>query len=168
MFFVDRFGVLDRELTRRIGPGDGGTATAQFHDRLRSLVQPLSFGNVLFLALVLWLMFRARVPLFVDHLVFSMHTVSFVLVSTLLLAPAFLWEDALGSFARILVLGVGIWQFGYLTTAIRRLHYPPEGGHPKAGARLRAFGIAVLLYMLNGIFVSAVQMFGGWLAIRAL
>lgn len=165
VFFIDRFGVLDRQLTRRIGPGDGptGAAQAQFHERLRRLVQPLSFGNVFFLALGLFVMFRARVPLLVDHLVFSVHTVTFVLFSSLLLLPAYWFDESAEWITLPLVLAVGVWQFGYLTTAIRRCYFPEV-----ARARMRAFGVAVLLYLLNGIFVTAVQMIGGWLAIRAL
>ena len=176
VFFIDRFGVLDRRLTRRIGPGDGptGAAQAEFHERLRRLVQPLSFGNVFFLALGLFVMFRSRVPLLVDHLVFSVHAVTFVLLSSLLLLPANWFDESAKWITLPMVLAAGVWQFAYLTTAIRRCYFPnmqdrpPKGGRYKTKSVVRAFGVAVLLYLLNGIFVTAVQMIGGSLAIRAL
>ena len=62
-----------------------------------------------------------------------------------------------------LVLTLGVWQFAYLTSAIRKIYFPSS-----TLARLRAFGIAVVVYLLNGIFVTAVQMLAGWIAILRL
>src|SRR6185503_7954674 len=52
VFYVDRFGVLDRELTRRIGEGDGpaGAARDQFQEHIKQFAEPLTFGNVFFLS----------------------------------------------------------------------------------------------------------------------
>jgi hypothetical protein len=175
--FVDRFGVLTQQLDRRIGSesdpstslragGPGGAAQEQFHDRIQQFAQPLTFGNVFFIAAGLLLLFRRRLPYYVDHLVFSMHTVSFVLLSSMLLIPAFRLDQQDSSLTLPIVLIVGAWQFGYLTTAIRRMYLANEVS--KTRARLRAFGAAVIVYLLNGVFVTAVQMLAGWYAISRL
>lgn len=166
--FVDRLGVLTPQLDRKIGAGDGpaGAAQAQFQDRIRQFAQPLTFGNVFFIAAGLLMMFRARLPFYLDHLVFSVHAVTFVLLSSIVLAPAFWIDERRPSIALAMVLMVGAWQFGYLTTAIRRMYFRDAGNRVRA--RMRAFGVAIVVYLLNGVFVTAVQLFAGWYAIREL
>jgi hypothetical protein len=168
MVYVDRFGLLDSELNARLQRGGGPTAAAQiaFRDRIRGVVQPLSFGNVFFLGLGLYLLFRRRFPFYVDHLIFSVHAISFVLWSSLLLLPAYWYEDANRPAALAAILSVGIWQFAYLTTAIRRMYFGEI--RDRFAARARAFGAAVVVYLLNGVFVTIVQLVAGWLAIREL
>ena len=165
---IDRFGWLDAELTRRAGagPGPDGPAKQRFHDRLRQFAQPLAFGNVLFLAAGLFLLFRSRSPYYVDHLVFSMHAVTFVLLSSVMLVPAIRINESARWVALVMILTVAIWQFAYLTTAIRRMYY--SDATRLVAARVRAFGVAVIVYLLNGLFVTAVQLLAGWIAIREL
>jgi len=165
LFYVDRFGVLEGALNRRIGTGDGpsGPARDQFNDRIRQFAQPLTFGNVFFLAAGLYVMFRKRWPYYVDHLVFAMHAVSFVLLSSVLLKPAFALEESAPAAVLALVVPIFVWQFAYLTTAIRTIYFPTA-----ARARLRASVVALLIYILNGVFVTAVQMLAGWIAIQRL
>ena len=165
---IDRYGILESQLNARIGngPGPSGPAQTEFHERIRRFAEPLTFGNVFFLAAGLFLMFRSRLPFYVDHLVFAMHVVTFVLLSSLLLLPAIAMEETNESMALAMILIVGAWQFGYLTTAIRRMYLLHVTS--RARARARAFGAAVLVYLLNGLFVTAVQMLAGWIAIREL
>jgi hypothetical protein len=168
VLIIDRFGVLESQLNARIGsgPGPSGPAQTEFQERIRRFAQPLAFGNVFFLAAGLFLLFRSRLPYYVDHLVFSMHTVSFVLLSSLLLVPGPWISEERGSGALVLILPVLAWQFGYLATAIRRMYFASAAS--LAGARMRAFGVAIVVYLLNGVFVTAVQVLAGWIAIRDL
>jgi len=165
VFYVDRFGVLDRELTRRIGEGPGPTGEArdQFQEHIRQFAEPLTFGNVFFLGAGLFVMFRKKLPYYVDHLVFAIHLVTFVMISTLPVLLVIWFEERWPNAMLALVLALGVWQFAYLTSAIRKIYFPSS-----TLARLRAFGIAVVVYLLNGIFVTAVQMLAGWIAILRL
>jgi len=163
--YIDRFGILERQLNRRIGSGDGpsGIEREEFQERIRQFAEPLTFGNVFFLSAGLFVMFHRKLPYYVDHLVFAMHVIAFVLISTMLLVPAFWLKDTQAAIRLALILGVFFWQFAYLTSAIKKIYFPIA-----TRARLRAFGVAVLIYILNGIFVTGVQMLAGWLAILRL
>jgi hypothetical protein len=162
--YLDRFGLLERALNRRIGEGDGpsGAARDQFQDRIRQFAQPLTFGNVFFLSAGLFVIFRRKLPYYVDHLVFAMHGVTFVLISSVLLVPVFRL-DTESAWTITIVIAIFAWQFVYLTTAIKKMYFALA-----SRARLRASGVAVLIYVLNGIFVTAVQMLAGWIAILRL
>ena len=166
--FIDRFGVLDRALTAKTGPGDGPTGAAQerFQDRIATFVRPLAFGNVFFLSSGLWLLLRRKTPFYFDHLVFSAHVVAFVLLSSLPLAAVLAFEESAPALATACVLAVFAWQFGYLTTAIRRMYFddPAAARHQRA----KAAAVAMLLYVLNGLFVTVVQMVAGAFAIQRL
>jgi len=165
VFYVDRFGVLDRALTRRIGEGPGPTGAVrdQFQDRIRQFAQPLTFGNVFFLGAGLFVIFRKKLPFYVDHLVFAIHVVTFVMISSLPVLVVIWFEERWPTAMLALILAIGAWQFAYLTSAIKKIYFPTA-----TWARLRAFGIAVIVYLLNGIFVTAVQMLAGWIAILRL
>jgi hypothetical protein len=163
--YVDRFGVLERALDRRIGKSDGpsGPERDRFQDHIREFAEPLTFGNVFFLSVALFVMFRKRLPYYVDHLVFAMHVVSFVLITSVVLVPMFAFDVSESVTGLIAVLAIFVWQFAYLTSAIKKIYFPTS-----TRARFRAFGIAVLFYVLNGVFVTAVQMLAGWIAILRL
>ena len=87
---IDRFGFW-RTSSRQKASVDltSQAAANRFHRMLNQFAQPLSFTNVALLALVLYLIFRRRRRLLLDHAVFSMHIVSFVLLSSLADLPAF-------------------------------------------------------------------------------
>jgi hypothetical protein len=75
-------------------------ARERFHNRLAAFAQPVSFTNVVLLAATLDVAFRRKRRRFLEHAAFSMHAVSFVLLSslTLLVAirPAFGWVPICG------------------------------------------------------------------------
>jgi hypothetical protein len=92
--------------------------TSPFH----KYAQPLSFSNVLLLTLVFFVFFHRKQPLLVAHGVFSMHFMSFVLFTSLMM----LWLPlrTLGkihvALALLIVCAGIVAQFVYLTVAIRR------------------------------------------------
>jgi uncharacterized protein DUF3667 len=162
---IDRFGVLQglfaaREKSGRLAEE---AARERFQATLEAFAEPLSFTNVLLLAFVLYALFRRRRALLVEHGVFSMHFVSFVLFSSLMFVPV-PWLLAAGWNAVvvfILVAGV-IWQFVYLSVALRRFYF---GNEPGRRFLWRSAGIALLIYLLNSVFVTGVQLLGGVLAL---
>jgi hypothetical protein len=60
----------------------------RFHDRLAAFAEPVSFTDVVLLAATLHLVFRRKRRCFLEHAAFSMHAVSFVLLSSLTLFVA--------------------------------------------------------------------------------
>jgi hypothetical protein len=168
---IDRFGVLKKVLDKQ-NTADVTSATARdkFHARLKAFAQPLSFANVLLLALALFAVFHRKRPFFVEHGVFSMHLMSFVLFSGLGALPAVWFFDDDRTFAQIAgfmsVFGVIVWQFVYLTASIRRFYFAsePRTFHPK----LRAAAAALFIYLLYSALITAVQLNGGALALWIL
>ena len=91
---IDRLNVLNRLVASKAQEKgaelESEAARVVFHRKLEAVAEPLSFANVALLALVLALLFHRRRPMLVEHAVFSMHLVSFILLSTLALKPI-LW-----------------------------------------------------------------------------
>jgi Protein of unknown function (DUF3667) len=137
-----------------------------FHQKLERISEPLSFTNVVLLALALYVLFRRRRAFLVDHAVFSMHIVSFVLCSSLLLRPS-VWlmsvQPAVGLF---LLFGVVLWQFASLTAAIGRFYFARRGGRVRRLAG--SMTAATAIYLLNSVFVTAVQSVGAAFALWSL
>jgi hypothetical protein len=80
---IDRYGLLRRQLAAKKEQLAGETARERFHDRLATFAQPVSFANVILLAAALHLAFRRKRRRFLEHAAFSMHFVSFILLSSL-------------------------------------------------------------------------------------
>jgi hypothetical protein len=163
---IDRFGLLRNLLADKEKSG-GLTSEAvreKFHRHLENFAQPLSFANVLLLALVLYPLFRRRRPLFVDHAAFSMHFVSFVLFSSLLFLPVpQMIRAGWSAIVPTAILIVVLWQFAYLAVAIRRFYFGEDQRRIQPG--LWAAAAALLLYVLNSAFITGVQLLGGLLAL---
>jgi hypothetical protein len=164
---IDRTGALTRMLAAKQQTTDvtSDAARARFHDVLIRFAQPVSFANVVLLAIVLYLAFRAVRPLFLENAIFSMHVVSFVLVSSLTLVPVARVMLVNRGVALVWILAIFVWQFAYLAAAVRRYYF---SGLITARPRLRAGIAALLIYLVNAAFVTAVQMIGGAIALRAL
>jgi hypothetical protein len=168
LFQIDRFGVLERMLTRKIGPTESITNDVRdrFNGMLNGLATPLSFTTVVLLALALYACFHRRRPLFLEHAVFSMHYFSFVLLTSLLLVVGL----ELGAFKLFavflaLMLVVTLWQFAYLTVAIRRFYLPDTR---RLLAWPTASALAVMLYVLSSFFITVVQLSAAAIAIWRL
>lgn len=90
-----------------------------------------------------------------------MHVFSFVLLSGALLSVAFRLRDWLPLNFYLTILLCSAWQFAYLAVAIRRF-YLSTG---RWGSRLLSVGAAMLIYVLNTVFITAVQVAGAAIAL---
>ena len=158
---IDRYGLLREQLAAKRQRVESDAARARFHDRLAAFAQPLSFTNVVLLAAALHLGFLSKRRRFLEHLAFSMHVVSFVLLSSILLFGIVLLRFWLGPFVFLGLFLVSLLQFGYLAVAIRRF-YLADG---RWTARLLAVGAALLFYVVNTAFMTTVQIAGAAIAL---
>jgi len=86
-----------------------------------AFAQPVSFANVLLLAAALHLCFRGK-RRFLEDAAFSMHVVSFVLLSSVTLVLAHSFRAWLRPFIFLVKVLVGLGHFAYLAVAIRRFY----------------------------------------------
>lgn len=158
---IDPYGLLRQQLAAKRAALASDAARERFHARLAAFAQPVSFTNVLLLAAVLHLCFRAKGRRYLEHAAFSMHIVSFVLLSSATLVLAVRLRFWLGGYLILVFFLVGFWQFAYLTVAIRRC-YLTAG---RWGSRLLSVAAAMTVYVLNTAFMSAVQVAGAAIAL---
>ena len=158
---VDRYGLLRRQLAAKEERLRGEAARERFHNRLAAFAQPVSFTNVVLLAATLQLVFWRKRRRFLEHVAFSMHVVSFVLLSSLTMLVARSLRFWLGGYLFLTFGLVGLWQFAYLAVSIRRF-YLPKG---QWGGWLWSVAAALLLYVLNSAFMTAVQVAGAAIAL---
>jgi len=87
---IDPYGLLRRQLAAKRERLASEGVREHFHNRLEAFAEPAPSPTVLLLAATLHLCFRGK-RRFLEHTAFSMHFVSFVLLSsaTLVLALAF-------------------------------------------------------------------------------
>jgi hypothetical protein len=161
MAVIDQYGLLRQQLAAKRAALASEAARERFHDRLAAFAQPFSFANVLVLAAVLHLCFRAQRRRFLEHAAFSMHLVSFVLLSSATLVIAHRLRFWLGGTFFLLIALVGLWHFAYLTVAIRRFYLTSS----RRRGWLLSAAAALLLYVLNSAFMSAVQVVGAAIAL---
>ena len=155
---VDRYGLLRQQLEAKKAALASDAARERFHDRLAAFAQPVSFANVVLLAAALHLCFRRQRRRFLEHAAFSMHVVSFVLLSSLTLMLAIRLG---GGYVFLLMALISLSQFAYIAVAIRRF-YLQVG---RWGARLLSVAAAMLIYVLNSVFMTAVQLAGAAIAL---
>jgi Protein of unknown function (DUF3667) len=158
---IDRYGLLRRQLAAKNAAVAGDRARERFHDRLAAFAQPVSFANVVLLAGALHLCFRRQRHRFLEHAAFSMHFVSFVLLSSLALMLAIRLRFWLGGYVLLAMALISLWQFAYLAIAIRRFYL--QAG--RWGARLLSVAAAMLIFALNSVFMTAVQLAGAAIAL---
>jgi hypothetical protein len=165
----DRYGLLARMLAEKQRTRDlsSDAARERFQARLESFAEPLSFTNVVLLSAALYVMFRRRRHLFVEHGVFSMHFMSVVLISTPLILPGLrLLDTPYEWIALAMVLLMLVWQFTYLGVAIRRFYLGDDAR--RVWPAFKAAGAAILVYLVNSIFITLCQILGGALALASL
>ena len=162
---VDRFGILKSRLAAKEKSKDLGSEAVRerFHSRLERFAEPLSFTNVVLLALALYALFHTTRRLFVEHAVFSLHFLSFVLFSSLAHLPVLWLLDVSEAVGLTFLFGIVIWQFVYLAVGIRRFYFGESPRPIRSG--LVATAAALLVYLLNSAFITGVQLIGGMLAL---
>jgi hypothetical protein len=158
---IDRYGMLRPQLAAKKAALASDAARERFHDRLAAFAEPVSFANVVLLAAALHLAFWRKRRRFLEHAAFSMHVVSFVLLSSLTLILAIRLRFWLHGYLLLVMALVSLWQFAYLAIAIRRFYL--QAG--RWGARLLSVAAAMLIYVLNSVFMTAVQVAGAAIAL---
>jgi hypothetical protein len=166
---IDRLHLLGRLLARRDQAGELQTESARerFHQRLERFAEPLSFANVFMLALALQALLGRKRKHFVEHAIFSMHFMSFVLFTGVLFFPIpYLLRAGWGRIVLPVFVAIVLWQFLYLVRAIRVFYFGAaiKGVQPRA---LAGFG-AVAVYFLNSAFITCIQTLGAALAVWTL
>jgi hypothetical protein len=90
-----------------------------------------------------------------------MHFVSFALLSSLLLQLVLLLRFRLGGYVVLAMALISLWQVTYLAIAIRRFYL--QAG--RWGARMLSVAAAIVIYVLNSVFMTAVQLAGAAIAL---
>jgi len=166
---IDRFDVLETMFRDKIGAVESAPDEVRdrFNASLAAFATPLSFMSVVLLAVVLYACFHRRRRLFVEHAVFSMHFFSFVLLWSFI-AVAGIRLRLTGSTAGgiLMLMLLAVWQFVYLTIALRRFYL--SIGRSRILAWATAAGVSVVVYLLNAVFITGVQLAGGAIAIWQL
>ena len=85
-----------------------------------------------------------------------MDVVSFVLLSSVTLLIAIRFRLWLGGYLFLVMNLIALWQFAYLVVAIRRF-YLAAG---RWGGWLLSVAWGMLIYVANGVFMTAVQLGG--------
>jgi hypothetical protein len=161
---IDRYGLLRQQVAAKRAQLASDAARERFHDRLAAFAEPVSFTNVLLLAATLHVVFWRKRRRFLEHVAFSMHALSFVLLSSVTLFVAIRLRFWLGGYLFAIFGLLGLWQFGYLAVAIRRF-YLDQG---RWGGWLLSGAAAFLLYALNSAFMTAVQVAGAAIALALI
>ena len=145
-------------------------AAGKFNHELKTYGTALSFCNVLLLALFLFALYGRRRPLFLEHLVFSFHLASFVLLFGIL--PRWLFwlflksPHALG-FAvltgAVLVLAA---ESFYLYRALLRFYRPEAAAKKWWSASAWSIRASVLLvFIANSVFITLTYAAGAAIAL---
>jgi hypothetical protein len=166
---IDRFGILEGMFTGRFGSVASASdeVRARFNRALDGFATPLSFMTILLVALTLYACFHRRRPLLVEHAVFSMHYYSFVLLSLLFVVLVMRLRLPLNlAFSIGLLLSVMVWQFVYLARGIRRFYFADHSR--RLLAWVASVVIAVLVNLLNSVYITAIQFVAGAYAIARL
>ena len=162
---LDRGGILKAMAANRAAELAEDDERRNFHRRLAQFSQPLSFSNVLLLALVLYGLFFRRFRLYAQHGVFAMHYMAFILLTTAIVSPGVLELMQSGYVATGIYLNLGftLAQLIYLIVAVRRFYFGHRPGRvgPVLTATVAAFGI----WIANSWFTTVLQMAGAALAL---
>ena len=172
---LDVFGVLTRLMESEAAHKDfkSETAVEKFNHELKTYGTALSFSNVVLMAGFLFLLYHRRRPLFVEHLVFSLHLASFVILFSLLPGPLFsaIVKLAEGRGLQGMILGLVFFlllvEMMYLSKAILRFY------HPETSHTVRWWGITawlsrlavIAIFIANSVFITVTYAAGAAIAL---
>ena len=175
---LDIFGILNSlmEKESRSKNLKSAAAVGKFNHELKTYATALSFCNVLLLSGLLAIVYRKRRSLYVEHLVFSLHLASFVLLFSILPTPLFwilvllLKGSALKTAAAILAFLLLSVEMIYLYKALLRFYRPEIGRiirgwtRPAWMARLAVMAI----FVANSVFITLTYGAGASIALWRL
>ena len=161
---LDVFGILNRLLENKSRSKDIKSAAAveKFNHELKTYATALSFCNVLLLSVFLAIVYRRRRSLYVEHLVFSLHLASFVLLFSILPTPMFwilvllLKGSALKTAAGVLASLLLSVEMIYLYKALLRF-YRPEIAQTIRGWTMAAWAArlgVMAIFIANSVFIT--------------
>lgn len=161
---LDVFGILKSLVERESRSKNLKSAAAveKFNHELKTYATALSFCNVLLLSGFLAVVYRRRRSLYVEHLVFSLHLASFVLLFSILPTPLFwilvllLKGSALNTAAAILAFLLLSVEMIYLYKALLRF-YRPEIAQTIRGWTMPAWAArlgVMAIFIANSVFIT--------------
>lgn len=172
---LDLFGILSERLAkvRQHTDIEKEAAVERFHHELRNYSTALSFGNVILLAGLVFLLFHHRRRYFLEHLVYSLHVACFVLFFSIIPLNIFRFIFVLGqgSLAKGTALAVMIvtmfLETVYLHRSMLRFYFENDlrkrKGWGKAAWATR--GAAVLVFFGNSAALTLVYFVGAAIAL---
>lgn len=175
---LDVFGILNSLMEKESRSKDLKTPAAveKFNHELKTYATALSFCNVLLLSGFLAILYRRRRSLYLEHLVFSLHLASFVLLFSILPTPLFwilvmlLKGSALKTAAGILAFLLLAVEMIYLYKALLRFYRPEVAqtmdwwSKPAWISRLAV----VAIFLANSIFITLTYGAGAAIALWRL
>lgn len=175
---LDVFGILNSLLEKESRSKDLKTPAAveKFNHELKTYATALSFCNVLLLSGFLAIVYRRRRSLYVEHLVFSLHLASFVLLFSILPTPLF-WTLVVLIKGSALKIAAGILAFLLLSVEVIYLYkallrfYRPEIGASIRGWNRTAWmtRLAVIaIFFANSVFITLTYGAGAAIALWRL
>jgi hypothetical protein len=175
---LDVFGILNSLLEKESRSKDLKTPAAveKFNHELKTYATSLSFCNVLLLSGFLAIVYRRRRSLYVEHLVFSLHLASFVLLFSILPTPLF-WTLVVLIKGSALKIAAGILAFLLLSVEVIYLYkallrfYRPEIGTSIRGWNRTAWmtRLAVIaIFFANSVFITLTYGAGAAIALWRL
>jgi len=129
---LDMFGILGQLMAHEAQHKDlqAKASVEKFNHELKTYVTALSFSIVILLAIFLALLYHRARPLFVEHLVFSLHLASFVVLFSAVPGPVFSGlvklshGTAMNAIAGALAFMLIATQVIYLYKAMLRFYWP--------------------------------------------
>jgi hypothetical protein len=175
---LDVFGLLSRQVEQagRTKDVKSEGAAEKFHHELKAYGTALSLGNVILLAGLLFVMFHKRRKLFVEHVIFSLHLASFVLVFSLITSWLVRFMVLHGNSkatqitAGLLGLLILAIQTGYLYSALFRFYYPDNFRKVKwwSGTAWLVRLAVLMVFLGNSVFITVVYVAGAAIALHRL
>jgi hypothetical protein len=172
---LDVFGILGTLMASENQHKDlqAEASVEKFNHALKAYATAISLSNVILLALFLAVLYHKLRPLFVEHLVFSLHLASFVVLFSAVPGPVFsvlakfVHRSALNPIGGILAFSLIALEMIYLYKAILRFYWPDGKAKahwwslPTWTSLLSVFAI----FMANSVFITFVYLAGAAIAL---
>jgi hypothetical protein len=175
---LDVFGILNSLMEKKSRSKDLKTPAAveKFNHELKTYATALSFCNVLLLSGFLAILYRRRRSLYVEHLVFSLHLASFVLLFSILPTPLFLVlvgllkGSALKTSAGILAFLLMSVEMIYLYKALLRFYRPEIAASIRGWTRTAWMTrlTVMTIFVANSVFITLTYGAGAAIALWRL